>query len=321
MTMTIALPADRYRDSLARQGFYAQAYPALRAVPGVQAAGDAAVIPLTGNNWTVGFERTDQPVAAGERPPEVGWQAASGGFFKALGIPLIAGRVFDERDRPGGPPVVVISEAIQKRFFPNESPVGHQIKMGERTPEIIGVVGNIRRAGLRDDPRADLYFSAEQSPSTQTTLFVRTAGDPGAALSALQNAIRSVEAKTTFIESHSLGDIATESVRATKLVLWLLGVFAVVAVVLAAIGIYGVMSYVVRQRTREIGTRIALGATERDILWLIMRQGAAIAISGRRLVSASALRRRDRSTRCCLASRPATRRRWRRPRWCSSARC
>ena len=280
MTVGIALPADRYRDTAAREGFYRQAHAALGAVPGVRSVGEAAVIPLTGNNWTVGFERTDKPAAAGERPPEVGWQAASGGYFRTLGIPLISGRVFDERDRPGGPRVVVISEAIQTRYFPNENAVGKLIKQGDGPAEIVGVVGNIRRAGLRDDPRADLYFPAEQSPGTQTTIFVRTAGDPGAALASIQNAIRSVEARTTFIEPHSLDDIAAESVRATKLVLWLLGVFAVVAVVLAAIGIYGVMSYVVRQRTREIGTRIALGATQRNIVWLIMRQGTAIAVSG-----------------------------------------
>jgi putative ABC transport system permease protein len=280
MTMTASIPSQRYRDTLAREGFYRSAMAALRAVPGVQAIGRAAVVPLTGNNWTVPFERADKPVAAGERPPEVGWQAASGEFFKALGIPLIAGRLFDERDRPGGPTVVIVSEAIQRRFFPNESAVGKLIKTGGGSREIVGVVGNIRRAGLRDDPRADLYFSDEQSPGTQTTFFIRTAGEPANATPALQAALRSVESRITFIQTQSLGDIAAESVRTTKLVLWLLGVFAATALALAAVGIYGVMSYIVRQRTKEIGTRIALGAGGADIIWLIMRQGATLAIVG-----------------------------------------
>ena len=280
MTLGIGIPADRYRDTLAREGFYRSAVAALRAVPGVEEIGNAAVTPLTGNNWTVPFERPEQPVPAGERPPEVGWQVASGGFFKSLSIPLIAGRVFDERDRPGGHPVVIVSQAIQKRFFPNENPVGKLLKQNGGPAEIIGVVGDIRRAGLRDDPRADLYFPFEQNPTLSTTLFIRTAGDPAKSLTSLQAALRSVEPKTVFIESISLGDVAAESVRTTKLVLWLLTVFAATALALAAIGIYGVMSYVVRQRTREIGTRIALGATQRNIVWLIMRQGAVIAASG-----------------------------------------
>ncbi len=280
MTMTIGIPADRYRDTLAREGYYRSAFAAVRAVPGVGDVGTAAVTPLTGNNWTIPFERPEQPVPAGERAPEVGWQVASGGFFKALRIPLVAGRLFDDRDRPGSPPVVVVSQAIQRRFFPSENPVGKTFKLGTGTAEIVGVVGDIRRAGLRDDPRADLYLPFELSPTLQTTLFIQTVGDPMAALPSLQGALRSVDSKTIFMESISLGDIAAESVRTTKLVLWLLTVFAATALALAAIGIYGVMSYVVRQRTREIGTRIALGATQGNIVWLIMRQGAIIAASG-----------------------------------------
>ena len=280
MTIGISIPADRYRDSLARDGFFRTTFTALRAVPGVKEVGTAAVTPLTGNNWTIPLERIEHPVPAGERAPEVGWQVASGGFFKALEIPLLAGRLFDERDRPGSPTVVIVSQAIQKRFFPNENAIGKQLKLGNGTAEIVGVVGDIRRAGLRDEPRTDMYLPFELSPSLQTVLFVRTSGDPNAALPSLQSAIRSTEPKTLFLESASLEDIAAESVRTTKLVLWLLGAFAVTALTLAAIGIYGVMSYVVRQRTREIGTRIALGATQGSIVWLVMKQGAVIATVG-----------------------------------------
>ncbi|HEX4681575.1 MAG TPA: ABC transporter permease [Gemmatimonadaceae bacterium] len=284
MTMTVGIPADRYRDTVARLGYYRTASAALRAVPGVTDVGQAAVIPLTGNNWTVPFERVEHPVPDGERPPEVGWQVATGSFFTALRIPLLAGRMFGASDVPGGPRVVIVSDAIAKRYFPGENPIGKHLIFGSgsprRTMEVVGVVGDIRRAGLRDDPRPDMYFAAEQDPPLQTTWFVRTAGEPTKALASLQNALKSIDAKTVFIESASLADVATESVRTTKLVLWLLGVFAVVAVALAAVGIYGVMSYVVRQRTREIGTRIALGATRIDIVWLVMREGVVIAASG-----------------------------------------
>jgi putative ABC transport system permease protein len=280
MTMSISIPADRYRDSLTRDGFYRTAFAALRAVPGVTEVGTAAVTPLTGNNWTIPLERVEHPAAAGERAPEVGWQVASGGFFKALAIPLLSGRLFNDRDRPGGPVVVIVSQAIQKRFFPNENVLGKQIKLGNGTAEIVGVVGDIRRAGLRDEPRTDMYLPFELSPALQTTLFVRTQREPNGSLATLQSVIRSLESKTVFMESASLEDIAAESVRTTKLVLWLLGVFAATALTLAAIGIYGVMSYVVRQRTREIGTRIALGATRGNIVWLVMKQGTVIAALG-----------------------------------------
>jgi predicted permease len=280
MTISISAPAERYRDSLARAGYYARLESALRAVPGVEQMGHAQVIPLTGNNWTAPFERVDQRVPPGERPPEVGWQLASGGFFKTIGIPLVAGRVFDERDRMDAPRVVIVSTSLARRYFPEGSAVGKQVVSGQSSVEIIGVVGDIRRAGLRDEPRPDMYFAVEQALPLQTTLFIRTVGDPLPQLPLLQAAIKSVDAQTAILESQSLADVAAESVRTTKLVLWLLGVFAGTALLLAGIGIYGVMSYVVRQRTREIGTRVALGATRGDILWLIMRQGTAIAVAG-----------------------------------------
>jgi putative ABC transport system permease protein len=281
MTMGIAIPNERYKDVEARAGYYHRAFAALRAVPGVREVGAAVVTPLTGNNWSAPFERPEHPVAPGERAPDVGWQAASGSYFRTLEIPLVAGRLFDERDRPGSPSVVIVSEAIQKRFFPNESAIGKRVKTGDTTTaEIVGVVGNIRRAGLRDDPWADMYFPFERGPSNQITLFVRTAGDPDRALPALQAAIKGIDSRTIVEGSRSLADVAAESVRTTKLILWLLGLFATTALILAAVGIYGVMSYVVRQRTREIGTRIALGATRRDIVWMVMRDGVWIAAGG-----------------------------------------
>ena len=280
LTLDIALPADRYREVPSRAAFYTRAFDGLRRLDGVEAIGAGVVMPLTGNNWTVPFERADRPVPAGQRPPDVGWQSATGGYFRALGIPLRAGRYFGIEDGPSGRPVVIISEAIGQQFFSEENPVGRKVRLGKNEAEIVGVVGNIRRAALTDAPRADMYFPQEQQPSTSTSLFIRTSGDPAAIVPALRTALRGVEPGMLLRGIQTMEDVLRESVQVTRLTLWLLGLFAATALLLAAIGIYGVMSYMVRGRAREIGTRMALGATPGGILWLVLGHGGRIAATG-----------------------------------------
>jgi putative ABC transport system permease protein len=280
LTLDVSLPGGRYAAPPAREAFFRGAFAALAARPEVREVGAAVVMPLTGNNWTVPFQRADQPLPPGQQPPDVGWQQASGGFFRALRIPLRRGRLFDERDTPTSPPVVIVSDALEKRFFGDESAVGQRIRLGPQTLEIVGVVGSIRRAALSDEPRADMYFPFERSPGMGSTLFVRTAGDPEQSLATLQRVLREQEPNLAFGDSRTLAQVAEESVRVTRLLLWLLGAFAVTALLLAAVGIYAVMAYVVRQQTREIGTRMALGALRADILRLVLGQGARIAALG-----------------------------------------
>jgi putative ABC transport system permease protein len=280
LTFTASMPEDRYRAVGARQAVYARALASIGALPDVRAVGDAAVVPLTGNNWTVPFERADQRTPAGQHPPDVGWQLASGPYFTALQIPLLAGRLFDGRDTPSTGAVAIISQAIALRFFPGEPAVGRRIVIGKDTAEIVGVVGNIRRAALSDAPGADLYFSAEQGRASVTSWFVKTTGDPARALGEVEAALRAIEPGVVFTQVRTMAEVASASMEVLRFTVWLFGVFAAVALALAAIGVYGVMSYITRQRTREIGTRTALGATGRDVVWLVMRQGGGIAAMG-----------------------------------------
>ncbi|HSC27536.1 MAG TPA: FtsX-like permease family protein, partial [Vicinamibacterales bacterium] len=184
---------------------------------------------------------------------------------------------------------VIITEALERSFFPAESAVGRRVRMGRGDAEIVGVVGDIRRAGLRDEPRADMYFPFDRMPATATTLFVRTTGDPAAAVPDLQRMLRAVEPSIVVARARTMEAIAAESAASSRLTLWLLGIFAALALALAAVGVYAVMAYAVRQRSREIGTRMALGATRAGIAWMVMRDGGIIVGGGLALGLAAGL--------------------------------
>jgi putative ABC transport system permease protein len=279
-TMDLTLPSERYKAIDAREAFYRRAFQELQRIRGVQEAGVAVVVPLTGNHWTTSLDRADRPKAAGEHPPEVGWQTASAGYFKALQIPLLAGRLFNSSDTSRSKPVVIISKAIQDRYFPGENPIGRELRLGNPNSEIIGVVGNIRRASLREEPHEDLYIPFEQRSDAQITLFVRTTAGIGPSDASLQSSLRSIEPDIVFDHTQTLDQVLNESVGETQLALWLLGIFAATGLTLSGVGVYGVVSYATRLRTREIGTRVAMGATRRDVVWLVMRQGAIISVIG-----------------------------------------
>ena len=277
---SVMMPQARYASPEARRAFHLQAEAAVRRLPGVQAVGMAIVVPLTGNNWSVPFERADAPLPPGEKAPDVGWQGASAGYFQALRIPLKAGRLFDATERPGGPPTVIVSEGIQKRFFHDSSAVGRVLKVGNGTVEIVGVVGDIHRASLRDEPHADVYFPSEQGAPGQFTLFVRGTGDAAALARSLPATVRALDASVIVDEPTTMEEVARGDTQITAMLLRLLGMFALIAMGLAAVGLYGVMSHAVRLRTRELGTRVALGATPRSIVRLVMRQGIRLGALG-----------------------------------------
>jgi putative ABC transport system permease protein len=276
LTLQITLPGARYRTPETVVDFYSRAMRALEDLPEINHAGTAEVVPLTGNNWTVALDRLDRPMPAGERPPDVGWQSASAGYFRALEIPLKAGRLFEDRDRLEKILPVVISESIARQFFHGENPIGVRLKYGPPDGAVIvGVVGDNRRGALTDQPRTVMYF-----PGPANTLFVQTTGDPLSALPAIRTALRNLEPAVVIQRARTMADYASASIAITRLAMRLLAGFAIIALLLAAIGIYGVMAYSVRRRTREIGTRVALGADRGVIVRLIMREGGIITLAG-----------------------------------------
>ena len=279
LTVQFALPDGRYEKDDVRREFYLQAFERIEALSDVDTVGAAMVTPLTGNNWTVPLQRVDRPVHAGERPPDVGWQLASQGYFRALQIPLRRGRLFDARDVKG-PATVIVSEAVVARYFAGEEPVGRRVSLGDTTAEIVGVVGDIRRASLTDEPRADMYFPFERVMSPSTTLFIRVTGDPTETLAAVRTVMRGLEPHAVLYQTRPLSEIAGDSAAAVRLATRLLSWFAAMALLLAAVGVYATMSYRVRLRTRELGTRMALGARPDDITRLVLRQAFTIMAVG-----------------------------------------
>ena len=206
-------------------------------------------------------------MSAGRRRP---------GIFSALEIRCVPDDCSRSRSRRQIAPVI-ISEEIARRYFAGEDPIGHRLKGGDNGLEIVGVVGDIRRAALTDQPRADMYFPFN---GVGSTVFLKTSGDPMAALPAVRTALKSMEPLILIHNVRTFDDVAAASMAITRLAMRLLAGFALVALLLAAIGIYGVMAYSVRRRTREIGTRVALGANRGDIVRLVMREGGVITAAG-----------------------------------------
>jgi predicted permease len=251
----------------------------VRAVPGVRRAALAFNDPLT-PGFTNSFLIEGREAEAAQGQAEVPTRPVSAGYFATAGVPLLAGRDFAESDAVGAPPVLIINQAMMDRYFPDTDPLGHRIRFWGATREIIGVVGNERFDGLAADAAPAMYPPIAQAPATLGTLLVRTAGDPNALLPAVRQAIWSIDRDLAPFDVRTMEEAIDASLAQQRFLALLLAAFGGVALVLALVGVYGVIAYSVAQRGREIGIRLALGATSLRVWRAVVGEGARMAAAG-----------------------------------------
>jgi putative ABC transport system permease protein len=293
VTMSVSLPDKKYPWDHEQIAFANDVVEQMRRLPGAQDAALAFGRPLSQSGMRITFNRDDRPKTPPGKPLLADIRVVTPGFFSTLKIPLAAGRGFLETDRAGAPQVVVVSQRFAKHFFPNENPIGKRITLGwgrQRSAdkadtvsaggEIVGVATDIKARGARADAPETIYLPFEQATITDLSVLIRSTASPGLVISSARAALKGIDPDLPVFDEKTMTDVVSDSVGEPRFYAELLASFAAIALLLATLGIYGVISYAVSQRTRELGIRIALGASRSGIISLVVVQGMLLTATG-----------------------------------------
>ncbi len=286
--LTFQLDSPAGKTALTPPAFFREVVARISAIPGVRSASAAASLPLMGDNITSSLEVEGQPTPMGSRP-SADFNAVEPNYFRTVGIALIEGRDFTERDDSKSTAVVIVNRTLARRFFPNQDPIGKHIRPGigngygpgePPMREIVGLIADVKQSGLDAEAAPEAYAPLAQSPFLSMFIAVRTANDPRSTLKAAHRQVASLDKNEPIYHVETLDQYLAQSVLLPRLVTLLLSGFASLALLLACLGVYGVISYIVVQRTRELGIRMALGAEKGDVLRMIIGEGLKPALAG-----------------------------------------
>ena len=285
LTATMIAPRAKYKEDAQRAALIKQIVERVKSLPGVESASATGTLPLNGSTWGRGITVEGYPVAPAGQTPSVQHTVVTPGYFRTMGITLLAGRDFTDSDTANGPDITIIDERLAKQYWPNQNPIGKRVRFGppednEPWHTIVGVVSAVRHQRMQEETDPSVYMPHQKVPTSGMTIVARTSSNPRDFTRAIRNEVAQIDRDLPVSEVATMEEVVAESIWQPRLYAMLFAVFAGGALLLALIGIYGVMAFLVQSRTHEIGIRMALGASARDVFRLVVGRGMKLTAVG-----------------------------------------